>query len=53
MELYTLNDLDLVKENIGVVIDTIEDKKLNIFEPTRKELLDADKIIFDYIYLQN
>lgn len=49
MELYTLDDLDLVKEKLGDIIETIEEKKLDIFEPTRKELLDADKIIFDYI----
>jgi len=49
MELYTIDDLDLVNDNIGDVIDTIEEHKLDIFEPTRKELLDADKIILDYI----
>src|SRR5690349_21777544 len=49
MELYTLDDIELVKENIGDVIETIEEKKLDIFEPTRKELTGAQKIIFDYI----
>lgn len=49
MELYTLNDIELVKKDIGDIIDTIEEKKLDILEPTRKELLGADKIILDYI----
>jgi len=49
MELYTQDDVELIKTSIDDIVDDIELKKLEIFEPTRKEIMDINKIVLDYI----
>lgn len=49
MELYTKKDLSTFEDKIKDVIIKIEDKKLDIYEPTRKTRMEINKIIFDFI----
>ena len=49
MELYSTEDMELVSEKLDDIIDSIEEKKLEIFEPTKKEIMGTNKIVMDYI----
>ncbi|QKF93805.1 polyA polymerase [Fadolivirus algeromassiliense] len=49
MALYTLKDVELVDSKIDDITDKIEKKKLDIFEPTKKELLDANIVVMQFI----
>lgn len=49
MELYTLDDVELIKSTIDDIVEKIDLKKLEIFEPTKKEIMDINKIVLDYI----
>ena len=49
MELYNEKDVVLIEEKIDEITKGIDEKKLEIFEPTKKELLATNKIILDYI----
>lgn len=47
--MYSTKDVDLVSSKLGDIIDQVEEKKLEIFEPTKKEILGTNKIVMDYI----
>ncbi len=47
--MYSLQDVDLVNEKIDDIIEGIDEEKLKIFEPTREEIMNANKIVMDYI----
>ena len=49
MELYTLRDVELVNSKIDDITDIIEKKKLHIFEPTKKEIMEANEIVMEFI----
>lgn len=49
MELYNLKDVELVDKEIDSITDEIERKKLDIFEPTRAEIMEANKIVMDFV----
>lgn len=47
--MYSLKDLELVKDNIEPIIERIEIDKLNIYEPTRDEQMRAINIVLKFI----
>jgi len=47
--MYSQKDVELIDKNIDNIIDSIEEKKLTIFEPTKEEIMKVNKIIMDYI----
>ena len=49
MQLYNEKDVELVNEKIDSITDIIDHKKLEIFEPTKKELMDANAIVMQFI----
>src|SRR5438270_214111 len=49
MQLYTSKDLSLIDDKIEDIIKKIENKKLEIFEPTKKELVQINNIILEFI----
>ena len=49
MQLYNENDVKLIEEKIDAITDEIERKKQDIFEPKKKEILEVNKIVLDYI----
>jgi hypothetical protein len=49
MELYNKQDLELVQDNIDDIIEKIEEKKLELFEPTGKQLLEMYDIVLDFV----
>src|SRR5438552_477397 len=49
MQLYDIKDLELIDSQIDKITNKIESKKLEIFEPTKKELMDVNNIILNYI----
>lgn len=49
MALYNIKDVELVDSNIDNITDIIEKKKLDIFEPTKKELLDANLVVMQFV----
>jgi len=51
MQLYSDKDVELVNLKIDNIIDKIENKKLDLFEPTRKEIMEINDVIMEYIKL--
>lgn len=49
MELYNIKDVELIDKEIDDIMDIIEKKKLDIFEPTRKEIMDANKVVMEFV----
>lgn len=49
MQLYTDKDLAKFKEIIGPILDTIEDTKGKLVEPTYKNIMKINKVVLDYI----
>jgi len=49
MNLYTLKEVEIVNEKIDKVVDEIEEEKLKIFEPTKKEMMDMAQVVLNYI----
>lgn len=49
MSLYTEKDVELIESKIDDITDGIEKHKLDIFEPTKKEIMEANKVVMDYI----
>lgn len=49
MQLYTAKDVDLIDNKIDAITDEIEKRKLDIFEPTRKSQMAANKVVLDFI----
>lgn len=49
MQLYTAKDIELAKEKLGDIVEGIDKKKLDIFEPTKKEILSASQIVLDFV----
>ncbi|ARF09786.1 hypothetical protein Indivirus_3_35 [Indivirus ILV1] len=47
--MYSLQDIELVNEKIDDIIEGIEEKKLDIFEPTKKEVMAAYEVVLEYI----
>ena len=49
MQLYTEKDLSVLEKTIDEILDKIEDKKLETVEPTRKERLEINDIILNFL----
>ena len=49
MELYNETNVKLIVEKLDDIINIIEEKKLENFEPTREELMNVNKIVLDFI----
>lgn len=49
MELYTEEDIKIINENIDTIVNEIEEKKLQIFEPTRTQIDEIVNIVLDFI----
>lgn len=49
MELYSTEDIELLKENIDDIVDKITERKYEILEPTKKELMEVNKVVMDFI----
>jgi len=49
MQLYNEKDLKMAEDSLEKIIEDIEDKKLEKFEPTKEELLEINKIVLDYV----
>jgi hypothetical protein len=49
MELYSKQDLELVKDNIDDIVEKIDEKKLEIIELTGKELTKMYDIVLDFV----
>lgn len=49
MELYTIKDVELVDSEIDTITEKIENKKRDIFEPTRKTITDINKVVMDFV----
>lgn len=49
MELYSDKDLALVEDKIEDIVKKIEEKKLEIFPPTRTEIMAVNKLVLDFI----
>ncbi len=49
MNLYTIKDVELIERKIDDITDRIEKHKLDIFEPTKKEIMAANKIVMDFV----
>lgn len=49
MELYSNKDIEFLKEKHDELIDKIEEKKSNIYEPTKKELMDAVEEVIKFV----
>jgi hypothetical protein len=49
MELYNEKDVELVNDKIDNITEQIEHKKLELFEPTKKELTDINVIILQFV----
>lgn len=49
MELYKSIDVEVLKDNIESISETIDSKKLEMLEPTKTELLDISKIVLKFI----
>jgi len=47
--MYSITDLQIVKDNIDPIIDKIESDKLNIYEPTRDQQMKGINIVLQYI----
>lgn len=47
--MYTLKDLEIVKNNIDPIIDKIEFDKLNIYEPTREQQMKVINVVLQYL----
>jgi hypothetical protein len=47
--MYSEQDLELSDDKLDDIIESIEEKKLKIFEPTQDEFMSANKIVMDYI----
>jgi len=49
MTLFTNNDIEILNDKIDTIIDTIEEKKLEILEPTKKTLSTVNDIVLKFI----
>jgi len=49
MQLYDENDLDVLKNKIGEIIEKIEETKLQIYEPTKKEQMEVNHNVLEYL----
>ena len=49
MQLYQNSDLVGIEDNLSGLLDKIDEKKLQILEPTKKQLLEFNKIILTFI----
>lgn len=49
MNIYSSDDVELINENIDEITDKIEKHKLDIFEPTKKEIMDANKVVMEFV----
>jgi len=49
MELYTKADIELVNDKLPDMIKTLDKMKADIYEPTKKETLEATKVVLDYV----
>lgn len=49
MQLYKPEDLELAKEKLEKIVKDIDKKKLDIFEPTKKEILSAGDVVYQFI----
>lgn len=47
--MYSEQDLELIDDKLENIIEKIDEKKLELFEPTREEIMSANKIVMDYI----
>lgn len=47
--MYSETDLEIIDQKLDDIIDGIEEKKLEIFEPTKKEVMAAYEIVLDFI----
>ena len=47
--MYSEQDLELSDDKLDDIIDSIAEKKLQIFEPTSTEIMNANKIVMEYI----
>lgn len=47
--MYSETDLEIIDQKLDDIIDGIEEKKLEIFEPTKKEVMAAYVIVLDFI----
>jgi hypothetical protein len=49
MELYNLKDVELIDKEIENIVEQIDKHKLDIFEPTRKEIMDANVVVMEFV----
>src|SRR3972149_4964900 len=49
MELLRNSDIKLINEKINDIIEEIEETKLEILDPTKKELIEINNIILNFI----
>lgn len=47
--MYTSENIEDIKNKLSELDETIQNKKLDIFEPTRTEIMEVNKIVLDYI----
>lgn len=47
--MYSKQDLELIDNKLDDIIEEIDEEKLKKFEPTKDELMAANKIVMDYI----
>ena len=49
MQLYTEKDVELFDKYAKDIITGIEKKKLNTFEPTKKEIMEANDVVMEFV----
>lgn len=49
MELYNKQDFELVQDNIDDIVEKIDEKRYELFEPTGKKLLEMYGIVLDFV----
>ncbi len=49
MQLYSAADFELAKEKLGPIVEKIEKRKLELFEPTTEEQLRAAALVMQFI----
>ena len=47
--MYTVQDVELIKDNIDLTISSIEEDKLNIYEPTKDQQMKVINIVLQYV----
>ena len=47
--MYTSNDIEIVNKKLELLIEKVDNKKLDIFEPTRKEIMEVNEIVLEFI----